>query len=220
MPRAGEVPEVDVAVAAPIDIAAPADGRHVRRERNRDAVVTAMLGLYREGVVTPSSEQIAGRAGVSARSVFRYFADVDDLAREAIARQQQHLAPLWDLGLDPDAPLGDRIVAFVAGRVRLLDGMGEVGRVARHQAVRQPLIGAELDRVRRLLRAQTRAAFAPELDPLAPTEAAAVLSAIDALTSWEAHDLMLHDQQLSPAEVQTTLALALRRLLQADGGAR
>lgn len=189
------------------------DGRHARRERNRDAVVTALMGLYREGVSAPSSEQIADRAGVSARSVFRYFDDGDDLAREAIARQQQHLAPLWDHAVDPALPLGERIVAFVAARVRLLDGMGEVGRVARIQAARQPLVHAELARVRRGLRARTAEVFAAELDPLAPAERTALLAAIDALTSWEAHDLMTTDQELAPAEVQASLALALRRLL-------
>ncbi len=191
----------------------PADGRRARRERNRDAVVTALMGLYREGEVAPSTEQIAEHAGVSARSVFRYFVDVDDLAREAIARQQQRLVPLWHHVADPAQPVGERIVAFVADRIRLLDAMGEVGRVARLQAARQPLVRAELDRVRTGLRAQTAETFAPELDPLGSSERTAVLAAIDALTSWEAHDLMTHDQHLAPAEVQAALALALHRLL-------
>ena len=70
------------------------DGRNQRRDRNRDAVVTALLELYREGQLGPSAEEIAARAGISVRSLFRYFDDVDALVRAAIARQQEHLAPL------------------------------------------------------------------------------------------------------------------------------
>jgi AcrR family transcriptional regulator len=81
------------------------DGRTARRERNREAVVTALLGLYREGVMTPSADEIATRAGVSARSLFRYFTDVDDLAFAAVARQAEHLMPLLALDLDPAASI-------------------------------------------------------------------------------------------------------------------
>ncbi len=189
------------------------DGRRARRERNREAVVDAMLALYREGVLWPSSEEIATRAGVSARSLFRYFDDVDDLAREAVARQQEHLLPLWDLDIDPVAPVGDRITSFVAHRVRLLEGMGEVGRVARIRSTQQPRIASELARARRGMRAQTATAFAPELDGLAEAERTALLATLDALTSWEAYDLMRHDQGLSAPSARSALALALRRLL-------
>ena len=80
------------------------DGRNQRRDRNREAVVRALLELYREGNLGPSADEIAARAGISARSLFRYFDDVDTLVRAAIARQQQHLAPLYELDLAADAP--------------------------------------------------------------------------------------------------------------------
>ncbi|HAP77906.1 MAG TPA: TetR/AcrR family transcriptional regulator, partial [Acidimicrobiaceae bacterium] len=43
--------------------------------------------LYRSGNFDPSIDEIATRSGVSARSVFRYFDDVDDLANAAIDQQ-------------------------------------------------------------------------------------------------------------------------------------
>ena len=45
------------------------DGRHLRRERNREAVVEALLEFYREGNLQPSATEVAERAGSSARSV-------------------------------------------------------------------------------------------------------------------------------------------------------
>lgn len=196
---------------------APPDGRNLRRDRNRDAVVSALLDLYRAGDLDPGTDEIADRAGISVRSLFRYFDDVDDLVRTAIARQQQHLAPLYVLDAAPGQPLAERIERFVAGRVRLLEGMGEVGRVARALATRQPLVLAELARVRGTLRRQVVHLFAPELDALPPADRAAVVAAVDVVTSWESFDLLRNDQGLPRSEATTAMATALTRLLDAGG---
>ena len=44
------------------------DGRHLRRQRNRDAVVAALLELYGEGNLDPTTDEVAQRSGLSARS--------------------------------------------------------------------------------------------------------------------------------------------------------
>ncbi|HEY8057438.1 MAG TPA: hypothetical protein VID94_01740, partial [Acidimicrobiales bacterium] len=73
------------------------DGRRARREQNVDAVVDAMLDLLGEGRLTPGAAAVAERSGVSLRSVFRYFDDMDSLTERAIARQMERAAPLFDL---------------------------------------------------------------------------------------------------------------------------
>ena len=52
------------------------DGRRARRDRNRVAVVDSLLALYAEGDLNPSTDAIALRAGLSPRSLFRYFDDL------------------------------------------------------------------------------------------------------------------------------------------------
>jgi AcrR family transcriptional regulator len=198
--------------------APPTDGRNLRRDRNRDAVVTALLGLYREGNLGPNADEIAERAGISVRSLFRYFDDVDTLVRAAIARQQEHLAPLYAFDASVDQPLAERVDRFVAGRVRLLEGMGEVGRVARALAARQPLILAELARIRGALRRQLTDLFAAELDQLPPAERATTAAAADVVASWESFDLMRNDQGLSRDDAAAAMGAALRRLLDTGAG--
>ena len=69
------------------------DGRRLRRALNREAVVDALLDLYSEGNLRPSTDEIAERAGISPRSLFRYFEDSDDLAGEAVSRQLERVMP-------------------------------------------------------------------------------------------------------------------------------
>ena len=56
-------------------------------------------------------------AGVSERSVYRHFPDVESLVHAAIDRRVEVMAPLSDLSVDPDAPLAER-VGHVAERTR------------------------------------------------------------------------------------------------------
>jgi TetR/AcrR family transcriptional regulator of autoinduction and epiphytic fitness len=194
----------------------PVDGRRLRRDRNRETVVQALLSLYREGNLAPSADEIAERAGISARSLFRYFDDVDSLVRTAVARQQDHLAPLYAVSARPDQPLVERVDRFVADRVRLLEAMGPVGQLARSLAPKQPLVAAELGRIRAVLRGQLVDVFGSELDRLGRTERAEVLAALDVACSWEAQHLLRQDQGVSRATAARVMARSVRRLLGGD----
>jgi TetR/AcrR family transcriptional regulator, regulator of autoinduction and epiphytic fitness len=189
------------------------DGRHVRRLKNRDAVVEALLALYREGNLQPSTDEIAERAGLSPRSLFRYFDDVDDLVRAAINRQHEHLDRRAQLRLDPALPLHERIDLLVEHRLQLFDAMSFVGMVARLRAPFQPIVAHELAEARAYLRNQLRTAFAPELQAMDAGERAATLAAIDVLCSYESYHLMRDDQGLSRPKAAVAIVVSLRRLL-------
>ena len=61
------------------------DGRLQRSERSRQAIVQALLGLVGEGVLEPTAEQVAARADVGIRTVFRHFSDMESLFAEMSA---------------------------------------------------------------------------------------------------------------------------------------
>lgn len=193
---------------------APA-GRVFRSDakRNRDAVVDALLALYREGRLAPSSTEIAERAGISPRSLFRYFVDVDDLCRAAIDRQHATVDHLLPIAVEADTPLASRIAALVEQRQRLFDAIGAVGAVSRLRAPFQPTIAAELDKARSYLRHQIRRLFAPELTAAGEGRAAELVATIDVLCSFEAYQLLRHDQGLSRPRVAASLTTALAALL-------
>ena len=55
------------------------DGRRQRSERSRTAIIEATLEFMNEGLLIPTAQQIADRAGVGIRSFFRHFSDMDSL---------------------------------------------------------------------------------------------------------------------------------------------
>jgi AcrR family transcriptional regulator len=190
----------------------PIDGRVERRERNRTAVVEALLDLYREGELAPSADVIAKRAGVSPRSLFRYFDDLDALVREAVRQQQERIAPELARTVAPDRPFAARVEELVEVRLDLFDAMGPIARVARATAPLQPPVAVELSRIRAVLREQLATAFAAELEAMPAAARARTLGAADVLASWESVDLLRHDQGLDRAAAGAVVAHGLRSL--------
>jgi AcrR family transcriptional regulator len=70
------------------------DGRRRRSETSRGKIVEAMLAIVAEGQITPSAEQVALRAEVGLRSVFRHFKDMESLYAEMTARLSRQYQ-LW-----------------------------------------------------------------------------------------------------------------------------
>ena len=193
------------------------DGRRQRRDRNRNAVVDAVLELVSEGELAPGAEAVAARAGLSARSVFRYFEDLDDLCRAGIAKQLAAVRPYLHPAVEVDGPLADRVDAIVAQRTRLYTAMGNVGTFARQRAPFQPLVAEQLTAARRLLRERLRSVLAPELATLDAPDADVLVAAADVLCSFEAFHLLLDDHGRSPDDATTVMAAGVRALLAASG---
>jgi AcrR family transcriptional regulator len=201
------------------DLLAPpdTDGRRARRDLNRRAVVEALLELYREGQYDPSSTDIAVRAGLSPRSLFRYFDDVDDLARAAVALAQEQARPLVQLRVTPDHPLDRRIRALAESRANLWDSFGPAARAARMRAPLRPVMAADLAVGRAFLRKQVRDLFGPELAQLGPARASLVAPMLEVACSFETYDQLRSEARLSRARAVASISAALGSLLAPPG---
>jgi AcrR family transcriptional regulator len=58
------------------------DGRRKRGDQSRRQIVEALMALIREGDMSPSAAQVAERANVGLRTVFRHFDEMEVLYRE------------------------------------------------------------------------------------------------------------------------------------------
>ena len=185
-----------------------ADGRTRRRLRNEQKAVDAFLELLAEGHGRPTAQQVAERSGVSLRSIFRLFDDVDTLNAAAIANQSERIAQLQPQ-IAATGPLDARINAVVEQMATVYETIANVRRFAVHVAHRSPAIAKGLGRHRRLTRAQVRETFGPELAALDAKDRAEVAEALEAATSWETWD------GLRASQVQSVTAAKkiVRRLI-------
>lgn len=188
------------------------DGRRQRRLRNRAAVVEAVFSLIQAEEGTPAVEAIAERAGVSISSIFRYFESLDDLHEQTIEHHFTRVAPLF---LIPSIGEGDRsarITGFVAARLDLYDAIAPVARVARARAIDTPRIAQTLAETRHRMADQAWAHFAPELAARTPARGDDLAALIDAVTAFEAWDLLVSTHGRSRAQVHRAWTTALHAL--------
>jgi AcrR family transcriptional regulator len=189
------------------------DGRTARRDRNRVAVLDAVLELFSEGDLAPSPEDVARRSGVSLRSVYRYVDDADELIRAAIARHLEKVAPLAVIADEGTGSFPHRLEAFVEARLRLYEAIAATARASRLRAHTSEIVRDQLEEARRLLRRQVERQFAPELERIDPRARRGVGAAVDALTQIETIDLYRHHRRLSVGDTRDALATAIRALL-------
>jgi AcrR family transcriptional regulator len=192
----------------------PIDGRTLRRTRNRTAVITALLDMIREGDLHPGAAEIAERAGVSHRSIFRYFDDLDDLVRTVIDQAFQDAGPLSRITNIGEGTLEDRIRVFVDERLALFDYVNGPMQVARMRASTIPSIDEEIAVVAEAFRVQIAEHFATELDAVPATDRDDVVSAILVLTSYDAYvihtTLLANDRDHMRSSWNTALLTLLR----------
>src|SRR5262245_30496633 len=200
-------------VQHPVQSQSRIDGRSSRRDRNRVAVVDAYLDLIADGNPRPSVADVATRSGVSHRSVFRYFADRDELTRISIERQVGRVVSLIDTAIPDEATLEERIELALQRRLDLFEAIGPVARLVRTLAPEQELIRAELTNNRLLYRTQVQRMFSRELDAMGEAQAARTIAIVDVLLSFESVDLLREDQGLDRFETSEALRRALQRVL-------
>jgi AcrR family transcriptional regulator len=188
-----------------------ADGRTLRRTRNRQRVIVALLDIVRAGELDPSVADIADRAGVSHRSVFWYFDDINDLVRTAIDHEVELATPLSEI---PDIGIGSldrRIDSWVDCRLQLHAATYQVGRVARHRAPVIPGIDEGLKGIYQIGIGKMRNHFTKELDELG-TDGGIMLDAAMVLTGFESYDVQRRIMEHSTERIRQIWHLALHEL--------
>jgi AcrR family transcriptional regulator len=167
------------------------DGRTLRRTRNRTAVIVALLEIIREGNFHPGASEIADRAGVSHRSIFRYFDDLDDLVRTSIDHAFEEAGPRAQITQIGEGPLSTRIETFVDGRMALFALVDGTMQLARMRANSIPSIDEGIAEIAELFRTQIAEHFAPELDVFGSDDRPLMVDAILVSTSYDSYAIHL-----------------------------
>ncbi|MCZ7527142.1 MAG: TetR/AcrR family transcriptional regulator [Acidimicrobiia bacterium] len=193
------------------------DRRRLRGERNRVRVMDALLALLEEGRERPTARQIAERAGLSPRTVFQHFDDLDTLYSSLADRQTAKVASL--LRPVPVAgTLAERIAALVEQRARVFETIAPVRRAALVAASDSPLLAARLAQGDEIMRQRVEIVFAAELGRLGEDVRRTLLDALDVATCFATWDVLRRRRRCSVEEARAVVELALRGAVTAASG--
>lgn len=186
------------------------DGRASRAARTRIAVVDALLALNEKGNLRPTAREIAAEAGVSLRSIYVHFDDVESLLVAAAVRHGEYLISLARR-VPTEGPIGHRVAALVANRRTIYEAGSGVRRAALVQEPFSPALQRALEAGRKAGRAEIDNVFAAEITAAGASggRLRQALALTLGSTSW---DVMRRYQKLTADEAEDqlrTMALAL-----------
>jgi AcrR family transcriptional regulator len=216
MSTAEHASERPVTQAQPVSDREPADGRAARSHRSRRAIVDAMRALHAEGDLHPTAPRVAERAGVSLRTVWQQFADMDTLLVEANRRDDEILRSLMEW-IDPDQLLAARVVLFTGQRARILEQMTPSWRAARIHEPFSTELTRNKARTLAMAKADLETVFAAELAELAGAKRQQLLDGLHAISIWSFWESLRTELGLDPARAQALLRVTFAALLTEAG---
>ena len=167
------------------------DGRLLRSERSRQQIIDATQELVNEGVLVPTAQNVADRAEVGIRTVFRHFADMEALFATMDTQLRETYEDLF-LGGDRAGTLSERIQHAIERRATAYEKLSSLMLSTRAQMWRSPTLQKNYARNQRGLR-RDLADWLPELAELDAVKR----EAVDAAASFETWNRLRNHQGLS-----------------------
>lgn len=191
---------------------ATVDGRRARSVKTREAIVDAFFALIDAGELKPTAAAVAARAGLSVRSVFQHFADLEDLLLAVSDRQTNRIASLYT-GVQYEGDLLSRIDTFVDYRARLFETIAPLRRAAMLQEPFSKIVAERLDLARTLHRLDVERAFGPELEAARARGLAGLGDTVATVSSFAVWDEMRRHGGFDVVAATESLRLTVRALL-------
>jgi AcrR family transcriptional regulator len=183
------------------------DGRRLRSRDSKRKIVTAMLELVREGRIAPTAEEVAQRANVGLRTVFRRFKDMESLYAEMSVAISEQVAPIIDEALANDDWIGN-LQQLVARRARVYEIVMPY-RVAADVLKFQST--ALLTHHRQIVSDERKRLLS--VLPQTVMDDQALIEALEAILSFDMWNQLRNDQRLSASEASGVVKRIVTSLL-------
>jgi AcrR family transcriptional regulator len=149
--------------------------------------VAAHLALIDEGDLKPTGERIAERAGVSLRTLWTNFKDMETLfaaSGELVKERQDAMYRR----IDPDLPLAERVEEFCTQRVEVLEMLAPSARAS---SLREPFSAQlRVNRAGSIARARRQIEEVFEAELATAPERDQLVSAITVASTWSTWSMM------------------------------
>lgn len=183
------------------------DGRRLRSAASRRRIVEAMRDLIREGTVSPRAEEVAARADVGLRSVFRHFDDMESLYREIGDLILADIAPMLELP-PPSGTAEEILQEMIDRRTKLFERIMPFRVAADMNAHRSPFLAEDRTLMNSTLRDIMRSSL-----PASLRKDKVVVDALDAVLSVDFWRRLRFDQRLSISQARKVVELTAAPLM-------
>lgn len=188
------------------------DGRRLRSERTRQLIMEAFIELLRERPEIPTAAQIAARAGISTRSIFERFVDLQGLSL-ATADYAFAMGEAQAVARNVDGDRQTRVRSHVETRARICEHWLPVWRVVIANLGRLNALRDRVHFIRQAIVRRMELMYQPELEGLSGEERRDLLIALEALVDFESWGRMRELHGLSFDEACSVWARVIDRLL-------
>jgi AcrR family transcriptional regulator len=183
------------------------DGRRLRSQDSKRKIVAAMLELVREGSIAPTAEEVAQRAHVGLRTVFRRFKDMESLYAEMSVAISEKVAPVVNQELNDSD--------WRHNFVQLLDRRLQVYEIIRPYRVASDALRFQSD----ILRNRHRQIVSDERERLIASlpdfvlQDATLIEGLNAVISFDMWNQLRDDQKLDVTQAAGVVYRLVSRLL-------
>ncbi|MDE0885505.1 MAG: TetR/AcrR family transcriptional regulator [Myxococcota bacterium] len=190
----------------------PRDGREARAERTKKAVADALIDLIEDGDLRPTSKAIAERAGVSERTIFQHFPDLETLFGVASRRLGERIVRQLEY-MSTEGPFEVRIKNYLDELVYLNESMTPVRRASRLHEPFSPLLENSLNSWRTEMRRGISRIFQEELDRRDAEEQMVILEGLALVANWSSWENMRSHSEMSTELARRVIETSFRALL-------
>ena len=180
------------------------DGRRRRSAQSRDRIITAMIELVEGGAITPSAEDVAARAAVGLRSVFRHFRDMESLYHEMSVRISSQYR-MWLVPFESPDWRG-QLDETIDRRLTTYERLMPFKRAADAHRHESPSMQADYLATLRMMRTRLESVLPADCGPDR-------LEAVDLLLSFEVWQRLRSEQALSEPEARQVIQRQITRTL-------
>lgn len=181
------------------------DGRRRRSQHSRDRIVAAMMALVEEGQLNPIAEQVAERAEVGLRSVFRHFKDMESLFAEMSLRLSRQYQPALAPFVAQD--WRGQLAEAIERRIGVFEALLPYKRAADAHRHNSPAIQETYNTTSQLMRARLRGMLPPHLK-----DDATAFETLDFLLSVDSWQRLRVEQKQSVASARAIVEAQVRAL--------
>jgi AcrR family transcriptional regulator len=188
------------------------DGRTAKglriRQQIRERLLNAYIDLIRSGVPAPTAADIAKRARLSLRVIFKHFSDLRTLRLESFNRMQALSSEFFSPQVPDQGSPAHRLERFVETQARRLEYVTPIHRTATMVESVDRDVAAAMEGARSAAARDLEKALGPTLKRFSRSERRTLLIKLHMVCAWGSWEFLRMHYRLSPQRARAIITNA------------